>query len=131
MPKRVMILLAAVSLGLAISACKNNSGGSVAPSPSVSLTPNPTLTAATISVTILQTPAAFVPVQESTPRSSSSPRPGTPFLTQKTGKKGMTKFTHLKPNQTYCWVAILGPNQRSSQCASWEIWQYQTIPLGT
>jgi hypothetical protein len=131
MPKRVMILLAAVSLGLAIPACHNNNGGTITPAPSVSLTPNPMITAASVSVTILGTPAANIPVQESTPKSSSSPRPGTPFLTQKTGKKGMTKFTHLKPTQTYCWVAILGPNQTSSLCASWDIWQYQPIPLGT
>jgi hypothetical protein len=131
MPKRVLILLAVISLAVAIPACSNNSTGTVSPSPTVSLTPNPQLTAATITVTVLQTPAANIPVQESTPQSSSSPRPGTPFATQNTGKKGMTKFTHLKPNQTYCWVAILGPHQTSSQCASWEIWQYQPIPLGT
>jgi hypothetical protein len=126
-----MILLALVSLALAIPACKNSSGSSVAPAPSVSLTPNPKVTAATVTVTILQTSAPYVAVEESTPRSSSSPRPGTPFLTQKTGAKGQTIFTHLKPDQTYCWVAILGPHQQSSQCASWDIWQFQSIPLGT
>jgi len=130
MPKSVIILFAAVCLGLAVPACNNNSS-SVSPSPSVSLTPNPDITAATISVTRLSTPAAYVTVQESTPKSSASPRPGTPFDTQKTGKKGMTKFTHLKPAQIYCWVAILGPNQTSSTCASWEIWQYQPVTLGT
>ncbi len=131
MPKAVIILFAAACLALAIPACNNNNGGSVSPSPTVSLTPNPSLTAATISVTRLSTPAAYVTVQESTPKSSASPRPGTPFATQKTGKDGMTKFKNLKPTQTYCWVAFLGPNQTSSSCAGWEIWQFQTIPLGT
>ena len=130
MPKSVIFLFAAVCLALAIPACNNNST-TVTPSPSVSLTPNPSLTAATISVTRLSTPAAKITVQESTPKSSASPRPGTPFATQKTGEKGMTIFNHLKPNQTYCWVAFLGPNQTSSVCAGWEIWQYQTLLLGT
>lgn len=130
MPKSVIFLFAAACLALAIPACGSN-GGTVAPSPTVSLTPNPSLTAATISVTKLASPAANITVQESTPQSSSSPRPGTPFATQKTGDKGMTIFKHLKPAQTYCWVAFLGPNQTSSTCAGWEIWQYQTIPLGT
>lgn len=131
MPKSVIFLFAAACLALAIPACNNDNGGSVSPSPSVSLTPNPSISAATISVTRLASPAAYVTVQESTPKSSASPRPGTPFATQKTGAKGMTTFKHLKPNQTYCWVAILGPNQTSSQCAGWEIWQFETIPLGT
>jgi hypothetical protein len=131
MPKSVMFLFAAVCIALAIPACSNNSGGSVAPSPAVSLTPNPSITAATITVTRLQTPAAYVTVEESTPTSSSSPRPGTPFATQKTGKKGSTKFKNLKAPQTYCWVAFLGKNQTSSVCAGWEIWQYQPIQLGT
>ncbi len=130
MPKSVIILFAAACFALAVPACSNNST-TVTPTPGPSLTPNPSLTAAIISVTRLSTPAAYVTVQESTPKSSSSPRPGTPFATQKTGKAGMTTFKHLKPAQTYCWVAFLGPNQTSSVCAGWEIWQYQTITLGT
>lgn len=130
MPKAVIILFAAVCLALAVPACNNNNSTPTT-TPVPSLTPNPSLTAATITVTRLSTPAAYVTVQESTPESSSSPRPGTPFATQKTGKKGQTIFKHLKPTQTYCWVAILGPNQTSSACAGWEIWQYQPIPLGT
>jgi hypothetical protein len=131
MPKRVMIVLAAVCLGIAVPACHYNSGVSVTTSPSASFTPNPSITAATISVTVLGTPAANIPVQESTPKSSSSPRPGTPFVTKRTQKNGQVKFKDLKPSQTYCWVAVLGPNQTSSQCAGWEIWQSQPIPLGT
>ncbi|MGA8532677.1 MAG: hypothetical protein WB615_01060 [Candidatus Tumulicola sp.] len=130
MPKRVMILLAAVSFAVAIPAC-HSSSGTVTPTPVPSLTPNPSLSTATISVTRLATPAADVSVEESTPKSSSSPRPGTPFATQRTGHAGMTKFKNLKPTQTYCWVAILGKNQTSSACAGWEIWQYQPISLGT
>jgi hypothetical protein len=131
MPKRVMIVLAAVCLGIAVPACHYNNGVSVTTSPSASFTPNPSITAATVSVTVLGTPAANIPVQESTPKSSSSPRPGTPFVTKRTQKNGQVKFKDLKPSQTYCWVAILGPNQKSSQCAGWEIWQSQQIPLGT
>ena len=131
MPKRVSILLAALALGLAIPACNNGSSVTPTPAPSVSLSPNPKITNATITVTIQQTPAANIPVQESTPRSSSSPRPGTPFVTQKTNKKGNAKFKNLKPGQTYCWVAILGPHQTSSTCAGWEVWQFQPILLGT
>ncbi len=43
----------------------------------------------------------------------------------------MTTFKHLKPSQVYCWVAVLGPHQTSSQCAAWQIWQFQQITLGT
>lgn len=131
MPKRVLILLGAVALTLAAAACKNDTSVSPTPAPSVSFTPNPQITAATITVTIQQSPAAHIPVQESTPKPSETGRPGTPFATQKTGKKGQTIFTHLKPSQTYCWVAILGPNQTSSRCAGWEVWQFQPISLGT
>lgn len=133
MPKSVIFLFAAVCIALAIPACNNNNS-SVVTTPSASLTPNPSLTAATISVTRLSTPAAFVPVQISTPANTASPRPGTPFATHQTGKKGMAKFTHLNPVKNggwYCWVATLGPNETSSTCANWEIWQYQPVPLGT
>ena len=132
MPKSVLILFAAAVLAVAIPACGNNSSGSVAPSPSVSLTPDPKITDATVKVTVLGTPKAFSAVQISTPKSSASPRPGTPFQTLFTHKNGQAKFQHLKPSQTYCWVAKLGPNgQTSSTCASWLIWQYQPISLGT
>jgi hypothetical protein len=131
MPKRVLIFLAAISLGLAVPACHNNSGSTVTPTPAPSITPNPSITAATVDVTILGSPAANIPVQESTPKSSSSPRPGTPFVTKRTHKDGTVKFKDLKPSQTYCWVAILGPKQTSSTCAGWETWQFQPIQLGS
>ncbi|HEY5425027.1 MAG TPA: hypothetical protein VIJ77_00605, partial [Candidatus Tumulicola sp.] len=101
------------------------------PSPSVSFTPNPQISSATVSVTIQGTPAADIPVQASTPRSSANPRPGTPFLTLKTHKGGSVKFKNLKPGKTYCWVAVLSPTQLSSTCAGWEIWQFEPILLGT
>lgn len=96
MPKSVLILLAAIALGLAIPACNNSTPPTPTPAPSVSLTPNPSISAATVSVTVQQTPAANIPVQESTPRSSSSPRPGQPFVTQRTKKSGQTKFKNFK-----------------------------------
>jgi hypothetical protein len=129
MPKRLMIVLALASL--AIAACHSSSMPATSPAPSGSPSPDPSIKAATIEVTILGTPTANIPVEESTPRSTSSPRPGTPFQTKYTKKKGMVKFTGLKPSGTYCWVAILGPGLRSSQCANWTIWQTGTIILGT
>jgi hypothetical protein len=132
MPKRAMIFLAALSLGLAVAACHSYSTPtSPTPGPSVTFSPNPNITAATIQVNVRSTPAANIPVQESTPLSTSSPRPGTTIITLRTRKNGQAKFTHLKPAQTYCWVAILGPNQMSSRCAPFQIWQSQTITLGT
>ncbi|MEO6834626.1 MAG: hypothetical protein ABI231_01790 [Candidatus Tumulicola sp.] len=131
MPKRVMILLAALSLALAIPACNKNTTPATTPAPSSSFTPNPMISTATVSVTVQQSPAAGIPVQASTPQSSSSPRPGTPFITLKTRKNGDAKFQNLKPGQTYCWVAILSPSQSSSTCAGWEIWQFGPIVLGT
>lgn len=131
MPKRLMIVLTGAALVLAIAACHN---GSVTPSPSASgpsPTPNPKITKATVNVTILGTPAARIPVEESTPKNTASPRPGTPFETIGTNKKGNATFNNLKPSKTYCWVAILAPGHTSSECAGWSIWQNSTITLGT
>jgi hypothetical protein len=131
MPKRVMILLAAISLGLAIPACNKNTTPTTTPQPSASFTPNPMISNATVAVTLHGSPAPRIPVQASTPQSSASPRPGTPFITVRTGGSGNAKFKNLKPGQTYCWVALLGNSQVASTCAGWEIWQYQTITIGT
>lgn len=130
MPKRLMIILAITSL--AIAAC-HSASVSTPPSagPSISPTPNPKIKKATIQVTVLGTPAAGVPVEASTPRSTSSPRPGAPFATVTTGKKGFAHFTGLNPRKYYCWVAILAPGIRYSECASWALWQTSTIILGT
>jgi hypothetical protein len=129
MPKRLMIVL--VAAALAIAACHNSS---VAPTPSgspLSPSPNPSVTRATVLVTILGTPAPRIPVQESTPKNTASPRPGTPFETRRTNDKGKAFFSHLKPSKTYCWVAILAPGHTSSECAGWAVWQTSIITLGT
>jgi hypothetical protein len=130
MPKRLMICLAVAAL--AIAAC--HSYGNPSPTPTgspVSPQPNPSVKTARVLVTILGTPTARIPVEESTPRDKQSPRPGTPFETRRTNKNGMARFSHLKPNGVYCWVALLGQGHTSSECASWVIWQTSTIPLGT
>ena len=131
MPKRLLIVLAVAAL--AIAAC-NSGNSSPAPAPSVSPgspAPNPSITKASILVTINGTPQPRIPVEESTPQSTSSPRPGKAFDTQTTGKKGIAHFTGLKPNKIYCWVAIIAPSFKTSECASWGIWQNETINLGT
>jgi hypothetical protein len=130
MPKRLMIALALTALVMA--ACK--SGGSMSPTPSgapVSPSPNPKIKKATILVTISGTPQPQIPVAASTPRSKTSPRPGKPFDTEITNKKGFAHFHMLKPDKTYCWVAKLGPGQTASECAGWAIWQGGEIILGT
>ncbi len=131
MPKRLMIVLTGAALALSIAAC--HSSGSVTPTPSASTsaTPDPKITKAEVNVTILGTPAARIPVEESTPKNTASPRPGTPFDTRHTNKHGNAFFYHLKPSKTYCWVAILGRGRTSSECAPWSIWQTSTISLGT
>jgi hypothetical protein len=129
MPKRLLIALALVAL--AAAAC--HSGTSV-PTPSsspASPSPNPSITKATILVTINGTPQPKIPVDESTPANPASPRPGKTFETKVTNKKGLAKFDGLKPSKTYCWVALLGSGQTSSECAGWAIWQTGTITLGT
>jgi hypothetical protein len=131
MPKRAMILLAAISLGLGVAGCYKSNYTVPTPGPSVTFSPNPNITAATIEVTLRGTPAPNIPVQESTPLSTSSPRPGTTIVTLRTKKNGQAKFTHLKPPKIYCWVAILGPNQTSSRCAPPQVWQVTVITLGT
>jgi hypothetical protein len=130
MPKRLLLALGVAAL--AIAACK--SGNSTTPLPSsspVSPSPNPSITKATIEVTISGTPAPKIPVEASTPKNPQSPRPGTPFATVNTGKKGLARFNHLKPTKTYCWVALISPSIKSSECAGWAIWQNSTIILGT
>ena len=125
-----MIVLAAAAL--AIAACHNSSSMTPQPSGSpASPVPNPSVTRATIQVTILGTPAARIPVQESTPKNTASPRPGTPFETRHTNAKGRAFFSHLKPSKTYCWVALLSPGHTSSECAGWSVWQTSIINLGT
>jgi hypothetical protein len=129
MPKRLLLVLAIAAL--AIAACHS---GSTTPTPSASPaspSPNPSITKATILVTISGTPAPKIPVEESTPRNPQSPRPGKPFFTKNTGKKGYARFIGLKPAKTYCWVAIISPSFKSSECAGWAIWQTSTIILGT
>jgi hypothetical protein len=128
MPKRLVLALAVISL--AIAACN---GGSTSPSPSVSPgspSPNPSITTAKLEVTIAGTPAPKIPVEISTPANPTSPRPGTPFLTQNTNYKGKTAFHDLKPSKTYCWVALIAPSFRSSECAGWAVWQTSIIILG-
>lgn len=129
MPKRLLLALAAAAL--AIAACHS---GSAMPTPSstpVSPSPNPSVTKAIVLVTIGGTPVPRIPVEESTPKNPASPRPGTPFETLYTGMKGLAHFNHLKPDGTYCWVAIITPSFHASECASWAIWQTSEINLGT
>jgi len=131
MPKRLLIVLAVAAL--AIAACSSGNS-SPAPAPSTSPgspAPNPSIKKATIMVTVNGTAAPRIPVEESTPRSTSSPRPGTPFDTENTGKKGLVHFHNLKPNKIYCWVAVISPSFKSSECAGWGVWQNETINLGT
>ncbi|MGA7356901.1 MAG: hypothetical protein WA431_10735 [Candidatus Cybelea sp.] len=128
MPKRLLLVLAVAAL--AIAACHSSS---TTPSPSsspASPKPNPSVTKAAVLVTILGTPQPHVPVQESTPKDTSSPRPGTPFDTEYTNKKGVAHFFHLKPSQTYCWVATVGTIKLST-CAGWPTWQSSQVLLGT
>jgi hypothetical protein len=130
MPKALAVFIAAMALAITLSDCGGSSTSSPTPAPSASYTPDPNITSTTIEVTVLQTPTAGIPVQESTPANPASPRPGTPFLTRNTNKDGTVKFSSLDPNKTYCWVAIL-PVGTSSQCANWTVWQFDSIELGT
>lgn len=126
-----MIVLCVAAL--AVAAC-HSGGSSTTPTPSFSPgspSPNPKIKAAHILVTINGSPQPKIPVLESTPKSTASPRPGKAFETLYTDKKGRAKFTNLKPAKTYCWVAHLGSGLKSSECAGWEIWQTSIIELGT
>ncbi|MBV8066521.1 MAG: hypothetical protein JO113_00990 [Candidatus Eremiobacteraeota bacterium] len=129
MPKRLLFVLAAVAI--AVAACKSGSSSTPLPSGSpVSPSPNPSISQALVSVTVGGTHEPRIPVEISTPKNPSSPRPGKPFQVKKTGKKGGTTFRDLKPDGTYCWVALISPRFKSSECASWAIWQTSTIMLG-
>ncbi|MFY9738596.1 MAG: hypothetical protein WAK11_06015 [Candidatus Cybelea sp.] len=129
MPKRLMMVLCVAAL--AVAACHSSS--STTPTPSFtpsSPAPNPSIRTAHVYVTVNGQPKPRIPVQESTPKSTSSPRPGNPFETLATNHNGKVKFPDLKPAKTYCWVAIL-PTGKSFECAGWEIWQTTIITLGT
>jgi hypothetical protein len=128
MPKRLLLVLAAAAL--AIAACHSGSTTPSATGTPFSPSPNPSITKAGVLVTILGTPQPHVPVEESTPKNTSSPRPGTPFDTEKTNKNGVAHFYGLKPDKTYCWVAIVG-SIKFSECAGWAVWQTGQIDLGT
>jgi len=128
MPKRLLLVLAVAAL--AIAACNSGSGSATPTSSPFSPSPNPSVTKASVLVTILGTPQPHVPVQESTPKNTSSPRPGTPFDTEYTNKKGVAHFFGLKPDKIYCWVAVIG-TIKFSECASWAVWQTSQIDLGT
>jgi len=128
MPKRLLLVLAVAAF--AIVAC--NSGNS-APTPTgtpFTPNPNPSITKAAVLVTVLGTPQPHIPVEESTPKDPNSPRPGTPFDTEKTNPKGIAHFFGLKPSKTYCWVAVVG-SIKFSECAGWGVWQSGDILLGT
>jgi hypothetical protein len=132
MPKRASILLAVVALALTFAACGGGSSNpGPTPSPYGTLTPNPKDRSASVDVTVLGTPAPHVAVEISTPRSSASPRPGTPFDTQTTNKKGTAVFNNLNPSKTYCWVALITASQSSSTCAPYYIWQTGPVAVGT
>jgi hypothetical protein len=131
MPKRASIVLAALSLLLAVAACNGSSSVTPTPAPSVTYTPNANDKHANVTVTKLNSPAPFITVQISTPQSSASPRPGTPFQSKLTNKKGAVTFYGLKPSASYCWVAQLGGGKTSSLCAGFATWQNSTIQLGT
>jgi hypothetical protein len=130
MPKRLLLALAAIAVVVS-AAC--HSSTSTTPTPSFSPTspsPNPSVTRAKVEVTVAGTPVPDVPVQISTPSNPQSPRPGHPFKTKVTDKKGEVRFSHLKPSKTYCWLAIIATSFKASECASWAVWQTSTIMLG-
>ncbi|HKE37360.1 MAG TPA: hypothetical protein VKB39_08005 [Candidatus Baltobacteraceae bacterium] len=132
MPKRASILFAVIALALTFAACGGNGATpSQTPTPVGTLTPNPKDRSASVDVTILNSPAPKVAVEISTPKSSASPRPGKPFDTQITDKKGVAVFKNLNPSKTYCWVANLTSSQSSSTCAPYYIWQTGPVTLGT
>src|SRR5215469_358947 len=117
MPKRASLFLAVIALTLTFAACGGSgSTPSPTPTPAGNITPNPKDTTAKVNVTILGTPVPKVAVDISTPKSSASPRPGTPFNTQTTDKTGTATFKNLKPSKTYCFVADLTASQSSSIC---------------
>jgi hypothetical protein len=131
MPNRVFILLPVLSLAAALAACHGSTSPAPTTAPAVSPTPNQSITHATVEVTILGSPAPMIPVSISTPHPYPSGRPGMPFQTKDTNKKGFVGFDKLKPDGTYCWVATLAPGQTSSSCQSWAFWQTATVTLGT
>jgi hypothetical protein len=129
MPKR-LLLIAVAAIGLGLAAC--NSGGSTSTNPTAgpSSTPDPNITATTVQVTLLGTPVPKAPVLESTPESSSSPQPGTPFAQATTNASGEVVFSKLKPGQIYCWVST-PPGTVATFSACTSDWQYANVDLGT
>lgn len=133
MPKRASILLAGIALALTFAAC---GGSGTAPSPTVTpappITPNPKDHTATVTVTILGTPAPKLAVEISTPKASANPRPGKPFDTETTNRKGNATFKELNPKKTYCFKALMPASMGdSSVCAPFYTWQTGPVSIGT
>ena len=129
MPQRFLLVLVVISM--AVAACHGSAANPTASSTPFSPSPNPSITKATVEVvTANGTPIPRIPVEESTPRNKESPRPGTPFDTEITGKQGLARFHNLKPSVTYCWVAVISTKTKSSECAGWSVWQSGDIVLG-
>jgi hypothetical protein len=130
MPKRLLLALGVIAVVLS-AACHSSTSTTPTPSYSpISPSPDPSIKKAKVEVTVAGTPANDIPVEISTPRNPQSPRPGQPFATHYTGKKGLVVFKQLKPSKTYCWLAKISPSFRSSECAGWAVWQTSTIMLG-
>jgi hypothetical protein len=126
MPKRILLIAFAVT-ALALAACNagynpENLYGTPVPSASVAPeTPNPTITAAVVTVTVSSAALANQPVNLYTDVSGSL---GTLIATQNTNSSGQTTFTGLTPAANYCFSTSYTPStagaltQNAKQCTN-------------
>lgn len=105
MPKRILAVAFAAGV-LALGACNSNNVNNLygaatpTPGPVASVTPNPSLTSAAVTVTYQGSPLPNQPVSVSTPDATG--HAGTAFLTQNTNATGLTTFTNLTGAANYC-----------------------------
>ena len=108
MPKRIFLI--AIAALAALAACNNinvnDLYGTATPSagPTATVAPNPSATAAIVTVYASNSPQPGEQVSIS--NSSASARPiGTPFATQTTDSTGTTTFNNLTGSAWYCFAA--------------------------
>ncbi|MDQ2866289.1 MAG: hypothetical protein M3R51_08685 [Candidatus Eremiobacteraeota bacterium] len=135
MPKRFLFACAIVA---AVFAACNNSNPYDAyvtpssPTPNPSYSPNPIVTAATVTFSVAATPIPNQPIAMSTPDVAG--RPGAAIVTIPTSATGSAAFTGLVATKTYCWTTMYTPSgaqpQNYSICAGPQYWQISPVHIG-
>lgn len=127
MPKR--FIFACTIAAAALAACSQTNPSSIYGNPATATpiptySPNPSVTAASVTFTVAGSPVPNQPIAMSTPDASG--QPGTAIQTVNTDSTGVAKFTGLTYTATYCWTTTYTPAgaqaQQYSSCVPQQVW---------